>query len=581
MRRNLAMAATAVAAALSLAPTALAAPIPEGPNSLPAFIGKPATPAPVYAPDPPRHPHMAPNGRSNLHDDAYMTDTHQGPGPLGNGPERLSTFLSHECGSLTFDSKNRIVAICVGLEGPFLVMFDSKTLAVLAQMPLPPRQGASTGVFTDFSGGGYFYLDDQDRVVAPTNSRHVFVLGETAQPGFELQHDYDLTSVVPQGDKVISALPDWAGRIWFASSQGVAGFVDPSTGEIKSIDTKEPIGNSFAVDETGGVFIVTDKAMYRFDASPSGVATTWREPYDNIGVRKPGQTEIGSGTTPTLMGSDYVAITDNADPMNIVVYRRAAQVAGDRTVCKTAVFSKGASDTDQSLIATPTAMVVENNYGYSSPAATEHGKTTTPGLERVDLDATGCHRVWHSNETSPSAVAKLSLANGIVYTWTKEARSDGHDAWYLTAIDFATGRTLFKALGGEGLGFNNNYAAVTLGPDGTAYIGTLGGVAAVRDARAPGVTAPRTPGAAAPRAMLRLNVRRFHDGRLRLSLGGRDRRYVKRVRYGRLGASSRPPFRVIVRGQRARARSVTATVTLKDGRTVRLRRVVRRAVRAS
>jgi len=46
------------------------------------------------------------------------------------------------------------------------------------------------------------------------------------------------------------------------------------------------------------VYIVTDKALYRFDASPLGVATTWREAYDNVGVKKPGQTEAGSGTTP-------------------------------------------------------------------------------------------------------------------------------------------------------------------------------------------------------------------------------------------------------------------------------------------
>jgi len=54
---------------------------------------------------------MAANGRSNIHDDAYMTDTYQGPGPLGNGVTRVSTFLSHECASLTFDAKDRIVAI--------------------------------------------------------------------------------------------------------------------------------------------------------------------------------------------------------------------------------------------------------------------------------------------------------------------------------------------------------------------------------------------------------------------------------------------------------------------------------------
>jgi hypothetical protein len=186
-------------------------PIPAGPNSLPAFVGKAATPNPVFAPDPPRHPHMAPNGRSNIHDDAYMTDTYQGAGPLGNGIARNSTFLSHECASLTFDSKNRIVAICVGLEAPILEMFDPKTLDSMASMVLPPRQGVSTGVFTDFSGGGYFYLDDKDRVIAPTNTRHLYVIGETDGPGFELQQDYDLTSAVPMGDKIISALPDQSG----------------------------------------------------------------------------------------------------------------------------------------------------------------------------------------------------------------------------------------------------------------------------------------------------------------------------------------------------------------------------------
>jgi hypothetical protein len=560
---------TAAVICLLLAGVAQAAtPIPEGPNSLPAFIGKPAKPSPVFAPEPPRHPHMAPNGRSNIHDDAYMTDTYQGAGPLGKKISRTSTFLSHECASLTFDSRDRIVAICVGLEGPILEMFDPKTLDSQASMVLPPKQGVSTGVFTDFSGGGYFYLDDQDRVIAPTNSRHLYVIGETDGPGFELQHDYDLTSVVPQGDKIISALPDWSGRIWFASTAGVVGYVNPVDGSIKSIDTKEPNGNSFAVDDSGGVYIVTDKAMYRFDASPSGIVTTWRETYDNIGAKKPGQTQAGSGTTPTVMGTDYVAITDNADPMNVVVYKRASQVDGSRVVCKLPVFSKGASDTDQSLIATPTSIVTENNYGYSSPAAVQEGKSTTPGLERIDLDANGCHKAWHSDEIAPSVVPKLSLANGIVYTYTKPPNKEGDDGWYLTAIDFATGKTLWKALAGEGLGYNNNYAPVTLGPDSAAYVGVLGGLVRLAD---------ETPGAPAQaKPALRVNARRFRDGRLRLSLGGFDRRYVRNVEYRagttRLSRSTKSPFRQTVR---TRAKRVQAFVTMTDGRrfTITSRRI--------
>jgi hypothetical protein len=59
--------------------------------------------------------------------------------------------------------------------------------------------------------------------------------------------------------------------------------------------------------------------------------------------------------------------------------------------------------------------------------------------------------------------------------------SDGTDAWYFTAIDFYNGKTVFKRLAGTGLGFNNNYAPVTLGSDGSAYVGALGGLVRLWD----------------------------------------------------------------------------------------------------
>jgi hypothetical protein len=183
------------------------------------------------------------------------------------------------------------------------------------------------------------------------------------------------------------------------------------------------------------------------------------------------------------MGKGLVAITDNADPMDVLVFKRARRVKGRRLVCRQPVFDKGASDTDQSLIGTARSMVVENNYGYTGPTSTSQGKTTTPGLTRVDINRSGrgCHIVWNSDEIAPSVVPKLSLGAGLVYTYTKD--TDSHDPWYLTTLDFRTGRTVFKVRAGSGLGYNNNYAPVTLGPDGTAYVGTLGGLVALRDSR--------------------------------------------------------------------------------------------------
>jgi hypothetical protein len=78
-------------------------------------------------------------------------------------------------------------------------------------------------------------------------------------------------------------------------------------------------------------------------------------------------------------------------------------------------------------------------------------------------------------------VPKLSLATGLVYTYTKPADPGGTDAWYFTALDFRSGATVYKRLAGTGLGFNNHYAPVSLGPDGTAYVGTLGGLVLLRD----------------------------------------------------------------------------------------------------
>jgi hypothetical protein len=90
--------------------------------------------------------------------------------------------------------------------------------------------------------------------------------------------------------------------------------------------------------------------------------------------------------------------------------------------------------------------------------------------------------VWHSSQRAPSVVPKVSAKAGLVYTYTKPPRSDGQDAWYLTALDFDTGKRVWSRLAGEGLGYNNNYAPVTIAPNGTAYVGVLGGVVKVRDA---------------------------------------------------------------------------------------------------
>ena len=399
--------------------------------------------------------------------------------------ERRSTFLEGVCASVTFDSRGRIETVCVGVEGPKLLLLDPRRSKTLAAMPLPPRQPGGGNLFTDFAGGGYFYLDNRDRAVIPTTLRHVYVVRQTGAAS----RSSATTTSRPSCCRATRSSRRCRTGAGGCGSRRRTGWSGPSTrrpARSASRPLGEKIANSFAVEDTGAVYIVSDAALYRLTAGAGGMpATVWRKPYAELGVQKPGQSSAGSGTTPTLMGAGLVAITDNADPMNVLVYRRGSGAL----ICRQPVFAKGASATDQSLIGTGRSLVVENNYGYSGPPATQGGKTTSPGLERVDLDAGGgCHTAWRSAERAPSVVPKLSARNGLVYTYTKDPQPSNADAWYLTALDFASGRTVYKRLGGEGLGFNNNYAPVTLGPDGTAYVGTLGGLvgAARQDAAARG-----------------------------------------------------------------------------------------------
>jgi hypothetical protein len=259
------------------------------------------------------------------------------------------------------------------------------------------------------------------------------------------------------------------------------------------------IENSFAVGAHGGVYIATNRKLYRFGASPSGApVVAWVVRYPNSGEHKPGQVDDGTGTTPTVMQGGFVNITDNADPMDVIVYRtaialprrlervgvrhRRVRVRLRRAVCRVPVFTRGASADENSLIAAGRSMVVENNYGYSGPTAVMGGKLTEPGFARVDIDRNGlgCRLVWtNTTARAPTVVSKLSLTNGLIYTYTIEPGSS--DPWYWTALDFRTGRVVWRRYAGSGVSYNNNYAGIAVSRSGHQYLGVIGGVISLRD----------------------------------------------------------------------------------------------------
>lgn len=491
-------------------------PIPNQQHALPVplFVGDAAVARPVDAAALPQNPWMNPNPGSNAHNDSYMSDTYAIPGPLGKSPQVRSAWLATLEGDprvypptdpvaipviITFDRAGNLVAGVIkfrsaeGVAYVQLTLIDPDSLATLAKFDLPAEPAVERGFRP---AGAYFYLDDQDRVVVGTASRELWLVShaQDADGHWSFAHDprdtFPLSAAIPEDDRLESVVPDWLGRLWFTSKGGVVGFVDADSSEVRYTEQLkirgERIVNSHAVDEDGGVYVVSTQAMYRFDADEDGdPQVTWREPYDAGTHVKEGQVDIGSGTTPTLMGRDYVAITDNGQPrMQVLVFRRAREVAGPRLACAQPVFRPGTASNENSLIATDRSIVVENNFGYKDAQKdTTHGRTTTPGVARIDVDEGGnCRTVWTNDTISvPSLISKMSVANGLIYTFTKPKGPATTDPWYFTAIDFHTGKVVYSRLAGTGVLYNNHYAGAYLGPNGMLYVGVLGGVVAMQD----------------------------------------------------------------------------------------------------
>jgi hypothetical protein len=186
------------------------------------------------------------------------------------------------------------------------------------------------------------------------------------------------------------------------------------------------------------------------------------------------------------MTGGYVSIVDNADPENVVVYRTATKLHGKkRKVCQVPVFGKGASATENSLITTGRSMIVENNYGYTDLFAPDAASVVTKaGFSRVDIrrDGKGCRKIWtNRTERAPSVVPKLSSKTGLIYTYTRPPDPGGSQGYYWTAINFKNGKTAWHKYAGSGFFFNNNYAGLGLGHDGTAYLGVVGGIISLKD----------------------------------------------------------------------------------------------------
>lgn len=472
------------------------------------------------------HPYLATEGQNGMHSNSYNNGAYDFDGPTGKNIQVNSKSMNvfgGLCATTMFDSKGRIMCVSGNVLGFRVLLLDPDTLDIICETRLPQRASTVEAIkkfqfskiSEDTSGGAYCHLLKGDRPIIGNSDNviQVFTVDESgSKPRWVVEREWDVMDYLPAGSFITDAIPDYDGNVWFVTRPGEVGYVanalndnDPSNdsvhvinlGALTKTDVKEEIQNTLAVCDDG-IYIVSDYAMYRFEIGEDGNPSyTWRTLYDRGTTLKPGAINQGSGTTPTLLDcpildeqgeptgeiSRLVAITDNADnQINVVVYERETGKVVGEVPC----FTPGKSVSENSLIAFGRSFIVENNYSEKGAAFLKMNPSSEQGVWCVDMnnDCTDAFVKWKSEEASCTVVPKLSTKTGLVYLYTREY---GHGipsftvAWYLTAIDFRTGETVFKVHTGNGVNWNNSYGPITIGPNGAAYVGVFNGIISVRD----------------------------------------------------------------------------------------------------
>ena len=457
----------------------------------------------------PQHPFMAANDSSVMHAGGWESDAHAAAAIFSNQAKVISRRAggkaARQCATFTFIKAGHPLILCGGLTSFRLQLLDKDSLELLAFYDLPMRPSTFEAavkrdiriIFSDTSGGAYFYLDDQDRAVLADSQQRISRIKPIESGGkwrFERQESWDMRPYVPNDcfhynnlwpkgecDAITTVMPDYNGLIWWVTRHGRIGSLNPQTGKVAATDFGgEEVQNSFAIDKSGA-YVVTDHAMYRMTLENGLPTQKWRIEYNRGTGRKIGSINQGSGTSPTILGGGkYVTWTDNADDKIAIIVAHLGDVAHGqkRQICRVPVFASGGSATDNSMIGYEQSIILENNHGYTNALIQADYEDVTGGVVRVDVreDESGCDIIWESNLKVPSVVPKLSLGNGIAYFYSFELVDNGDRLWSLVGLDFETGKEVIRIPTGTGIAYNNNWASIAIAPNGDTYVGTRQGL---------------------------------------------------------------------------------------------------------
>ena len=508
-------------------------PVTEKGYGLHCYRGK--RPAPADE-EPPVNPYLADSPWPESHRNSYCQASSPLPGPSCAGGIRLS----HEVAPLDIpitaafsgpypDGKRVVWCSTTGVLGEVFKL-DPETFTVIDRYIPAQREGAPLN-FAPSISGAYSVLDRDGVLFVPSPTRCGIEAYADSVPGDRLspiahRGSYavpDACLLRPGEEKVVGITMTYDGMIAFVTDLGTVGVIDrslsPASARFLSLnagadastpsDELERVSNSIAACEKGGIYVVSDRLMYRVQWTGSELTLdpasgAWSAAYEVGSGQQGGRLGKGSGSTPTLMGTGdgdrFVVITDGQDVMHLVLIWRDGIPDGwepiapgkDRRIAAEVPVTFGDPDarvsySEQSvLVRGYGAVVVNNRLGCdafrSLPPALQPFSmlfSNLPGIAPYgiekfvwDPEKKELALAWSNREISlPNAIPTMSAETGAVYCVGQR-----RGAWTLEAVDWETGASRFHYLIGYSVFYNSFYAATEIGPDGAIYYGTFCGI---------------------------------------------------------------------------------------------------------
>lgn len=441
---------------------------------------------------PPANPYMGPQGTSTMHANAASSDATSNSGPGSGAVSIINESFDAVFSTILMGSDGMLLCVATKWDDqtPYVYLVDPVTLASLASMKLVKS------TISSLAGGIYSYVDAQGRLVLVNAAGDLQRISHSQSTNGTWQLTVNDSVNIGYPD-VVGLVPDYSGRVWFATFEGtnsnsgaVVGYYDTNSSNIYSytLPSGEGIANSIS-SSPQGVAVASTAALYLFTAGANGPEQVWRQTYSNSLSRKPGQLSCGTGSTPSFFGPytgyEYLTITDNASPQeHIVVYHSAT---GNQLGSVPFLTSGKNSGTEDAGIAVGRSIFVPSTYGYQYPPSAASGQSipaSAPfvgGLQRVDVlpDGSGLTNVW-MNQTLPSAaVPCLSLVDHLIYTVVVNTNTGMYS--YAT-VNPDTGAIVGYSNIGTSASNNTLQMIGTISPSGVLYQGTERGLLSVTSA---------------------------------------------------------------------------------------------------